>query len=150
MAVSLISHTRRGYHPRNTVLVATPDGFWRSHQVSEDGQAMPGLVIYRFTHSLYYANAQRFQDEVLDLSRPSGVALRWLCVDGVAIDDVDYSAGAMLCQLARTLQQRNVRFVFADLSDHVRRQLERSGVTEIVGTNAYFADLAAAANAFKA
>jgi sulfate permease, SulP family len=149
MGVSLISHTRRGYNPHNSVLVTSPDGFWRSTPVSAGGQALPGLVIYRFTHSLYYANAQRFQDEALALTRPSEVAARWLCADFVAIDDVDFSAGAMLAQVASLLQDRNVKLVFADASDHVRHQLDRSGVTEIVGNNAYFADLGQVVTTFR-
>jgi hypothetical protein len=31
--------------------------------------ALPGLLIYRFTHSMYYANAQQMSDEILDLVR---------------------------------------------------------------------------------
>jgi sulfate permease, SulP family len=46
MALSLISHTRRGYSPHNLVLVRTPEGFWRARPVSQDGQALPGLVVY--------------------------------------------------------------------------------------------------------
>jgi SulP family sulfate permease len=141
MAASLISHTRRGYSPHNAVLVPNPAGLWRTRPVAEGGQAAPGLVIYRFTHSLYYANAQKFQDEVLELTRPSATRTRWLCVDGAAIDDVDYTAGAMLAQVASTLRGRKVRLVFADVSAHVRRELDRSGVTDLVGTDAYLDDL---------
>src|SRR5262245_64453174 len=141
MGLSLISHTRRGYDPHNSVLVRTQEGFWRSVPVAQGGEAAPGLVIYRFTHSLYYANAQRFQDEVLVLAKPDGVPPRWLCVDGAAIDDVDFTAGAMLVSVARTLRERNVKLVFAELSDHVRSELDRSGVTALVGDDAYFETL---------
>jgi high affinity sulfate transporter 1 len=141
MALSLISHTRRGYDPHNSVLVPTPQGYFHPVPVSQGGQAAPGVIVYRFTHSLYYANAQRFQDEVLELTRPGGAPTRWLCVDGAAIDDVDYTGGAMLTSVARKLQERGVRLVFAELNEHVRRELERSGVTDIVGKDAYFDSL---------
>ena len=39
MAVSLISHTRRGYSPHNTVEAPTPQGFWRSLPVATGVQA---------------------------------------------------------------------------------------------------------------
>jgi high affinity sulfate transporter 1 len=141
MALSLISHTRRGYDPHNSVLVPTPQGYFHPVPVAQGGQAAPGVIVYRFTHSLYYANAQRFQDEVLELTRPGGAPTRWLCVDGAAIDDVDYTGGAMLTSVARKLQGRGVRLIFAELNDHVRRELDRSGVTEIVGKDAYFDSL---------
>jgi high affinity sulfate transporter 1 len=141
MGLSLISHTRRGYDPHNSVLVRTPEGYWQSVPVAQGGQAAPGLIIYRFTHSLYYANAQRFQDETRELTRPGSEQTRWFCVDGAAIDDVDFTAGAMLRSVARTLRERNVRLVFAEISDHVRGELDRSGVTELVGSDAYFETL---------
>ena len=149
MALSLISHTRRGYDPHNSVLVPTQQGYWRSVPVAQGGQAAPGLIIYRFTHSLYYANAQRFQDEALELTKPDGAPTRWFCVDGAAIDDVDFTAGAMLGSVARTLRARNVRLVFAELSDHVRAELDRSGVTELVGNDAYFETLGQAGEEFQ-
>jgi high affinity sulfate transporter 1 len=143
MALSLIIHTARGYSPHNTVLVRSGRGYWRAAPVAEGGQAAPGIVVYRFTHSLYYANAQRFLDEALELTRPrDGVPpTRVLCADCAAIDDVDYTGGAMLVQLAHTLQERAVRLVFAGASDHVRRQLDLSGVTDLIGKDAYFEDI---------
>jgi high affinity sulfate transporter 1 len=148
IALSLVSHTRRGYDPHNSVLVPTPRGYLRSVPVAQGGHAAPGLTIYRFTHSLYYANAQRFQDEALGLTRPDGVQTHWFCVDGAAIDDVDFTAGAMMRSVARTLHERKVRLVFAETTAHVRQQLDRSGVTELVGVDAYFETLEQAREEF--
>jgi len=38
------------------------------------------------------------------------------------------------------LREKNVRLVFADVADHVRRELGRSGVREMVGADAFFDD----------
>jgi high affinity sulfate transporter 1 len=145
MAASLVSHTRRGYSPHNSVLVQRQDGAWRAIPVTVGAQARPGLVIYRFTHSLYYANEQKFQDETLELTRPGDVPVHCLCVDFTAIDDVDFTGGATLLRVARTLKERQVRLLLANVSDHVRGQLDRSGVTSVVGNDAYLSDLAEAA-----
>ena len=147
MAASLISHTRRGYSPHNSVLVPRPDGSWQAIPVTAGAQAAPGVVMYRFTHSLYYANSQKFFDEVLDLTRPRGAAVRCLCVDCTAIDDVDFTGGAMLRQVAIELRGRVVRLLFANVSEHVRQELDRSGVTGVVGNNAYLSDLTEASKA---
>jgi len=147
MAASLISHTRRGYSPHNSVLVPRPDGSWQAIPVTAGAQAAPGVVMYRFTHSLYYANSQKFFDEVLDLTRPGGAAVRCLCVDCTAIDDVDFTGGAMLRQVAIELRGRVVRLLFANVSEHVRQELDRSGVTGVVGNNAYLSDLTEASKA---
>ena len=47
----------------------------------------------------------------------------------------------MLLQVANTLKARDVRLVFADASDHVRQELELSGVTQQVGSDAFFDDV---------
>jgi MFS superfamily sulfate permease-like transporter len=143
MAVSLISHVRRGYNPQNTVLVPAPEGprHWHSAPVATGGQALPGLVVYRFTHSLYYANSDKFLRETLDLARRGPVPTRWLCVDCSAIDDVDFTAGSVLLQVAHALKDKNVRLIFVDAADHVRHELDLSGVTQVVRADAYFDDL---------
>ena len=56
-----------------------------------------------------------------------------------------YYAGWLL----RAPADEHIRLVFADISDHVRDELDRSGVTEIVGANAYFENLHDAARAFE-
>ena len=151
MAASLISHVRRGYSPQNTVLVRTTNGsriHWHSQPVATGGQALPGLVVYRFTHALYYANADKFVRETLELTRRGAVPTRCLCVDCSAIDDVDFTAGSVLLQVAQRLKSTGVRLVFADANDHVRQELERSGVTQVVGAAAYFEDLGAVLEEF--
>ena len=45
-----------------------------------------------------------------------------------------------------TAQQTARALVFADVSDHVRVELDRSSVTELIGTDAYFEDLEEARN----
>ena len=59
VVLSLIDHTRRGYQPKNAVLVPEASGVMRAQPVASKAEAEPGLLIYRFTHSMYYANAQQ-------------------------------------------------------------------------------------------
>ena len=39
-------------------------------------QALPGLVVYRFTHSMYYANAEQLSQEVTELASSADPPLR--------------------------------------------------------------------------
>ena len=64
IVLSLVDHTRHGYRPKNAVLVPGESGGRQPKPVATAAQAVPGLVIYRFTHSLYYANCQQLSDEV--------------------------------------------------------------------------------------
>jgi MFS superfamily sulfate permease-like transporter len=58
IVLSLIDHTRRGYRPKNVVLMPAVSGVWHARPVATGDQALPGLIIYRFTHSMYYANCR--------------------------------------------------------------------------------------------
>src|SRR5215471_15893925 len=91
IVLSLIDHTQRGYRPKNVVLVPGESGMWHAMPVATKAQAAPGLFIYRFTHSMYYANAQRLSDEITDLVNGAQPPVRWFCIDASSVDDVDYS-----------------------------------------------------------
>ncbi len=60
IVLSLMDHTRRGYRPKNALLVPADSGVWNPHPVQSHAEAEAGLAIYRFTHSMYYANAEQF------------------------------------------------------------------------------------------
>jgi high affinity sulfate transporter 1 len=114
LVLSLFDHTRRGYRPRNTLLVPTEGGAWKPHPVTTGLQALPGLLIYRFTHSMYYANSQQLADEVAYLVRTTSPSLRWLCIEASAVDDVDYTAAEVLRSIHEMLKETGVRLLFAE------------------------------------
>jgi high affinity sulfate transporter 1 len=77
IVLSLIDHTRRGYRPKNVVMVPTDSGLLHARPVATRAQALPGLLVYRFTHSMYYANAEQLSEEITDLANNSEPPLRW-------------------------------------------------------------------------
>jgi len=78
----VINHVRRGYRPRDTVLACDANGRLRPMPVSTHAQLRPELVVYRFNHSMYYANAHALSAEVLTLA--AAARPRWLCVEMAA------------------------------------------------------------------
>ena len=66
--------------------------------------------------------------------------VRWLCVDSAAVDDVDFSAAATLREICTEMKDRSIRLVFANAADHVRHELDISGIAEIVGFDAFYLD----------
>ncbi len=127
--LSLLAHTRHGYRPKNAVLVTNEEGQWSPRPVSSSAQILPGLLIYRFTHSMYYANADLLSRQILELAEESRPPLSWLCVECTAVDDVDFTAAEVLLSLARILEGRGTRLVLTGMSADVKAELDRSGVT---------------------
>jgi len=150
LVMSAIDHLRYSYHPKDSVLTETAEGQLMSSPVASGDQLLPGLVVYRFSASLYYANASHFNEEILSLtSEDRTPKVEWLILDSVAISDIDFSAGAAVSQVHNELSERGVRLVIANISDDVRRQLDTYGVTDQIGTDAYFHTVGDAVNAFR-
>jgi sulfate permease, SulP family len=137
VVASIIDHLSHSYRPRSSVLVKSPTGHWRQIPVQPGARTEPGLVIYRFGSSLYYANASRFVEDVLTLAG-QGDPVRWLVLDGAAIGDVDYTASGTLSRVIRELHQRHIRVVITSLMDAVRSQLSHYGITGPRGPDAYY------------
>lgn len=149
LALSLVVHTRHGYKPTNALLVPIAGEGWRARPIASGAEASPGLIVYRFNHSMYYANAQRLSDEVMQLVKRAEPRLRWFCIELSAVDDVDFTAAGVLDHLRHTLSARGIRLVFTtimlDESTHALQQ-----VRALAGADAIYpslnAVLAAATN----
>jgi high affinity sulfate transporter 1 len=144
---SIIDHLRHSYHPLNCVLVKSAEGHWQQVPAEPGARTQEGLVVYRFGTSLYYANASRFLEDVAALVGQGG-PLRWLVIDCAAIGDVDYTASAVLVKVVEHAHQQNVRLVFCSVLGPVRQQLDRYGISNALGQDAYFATPGEALDAF--
>jgi len=148
IVLSLIDHTKRGYKPKNVVLERTDDGHWVSHPVSSKAQAIPGLMIYRFTHSMYYANARQLSEEMTALMNTAQPPLRWFCIDASAVPDVDYSAAETLKSLFAALQERGIRLVVAQVLGDVE-PADRYKLQELFGKDAFYGTLGDVVEAYQ-
>ena len=149
VVASIIDHLRHSYHPRNSVLVKSAAGHWRTTPVTPGARTEPGLVIYRFGTSLYFANASRLVEDLMAVTAQGG-PIRWFVLDGAAIGDVDYTASSVLSGTITQLHQRHVQFVVSSLMTPVRQQLEHYGISGAVGPDAYFDTAGQALEAFNA
>src|SRR5262249_41943648 len=109
----------------------------------------PGLIVYRFEVGVFYANAGKLAEEVeglVDVPDPP----RWFVLDAVAIDDIDYTGGKTLVEMADQLADRHIVFAIANANHPVRRELALFGVTARIGDAHSFAPAEAARQAFHA
>ena len=149
IVLSLILHVKRHYTPRDAVIGWDAGDRITIRPPTPGTVSEPGLIVYRFGVGIFYANAERLSEEILglvDVTDPP----RWLVLDADAIDDVDYTGGRTLAELASELKDRGIVFAVADASAHLRRELDRFGITEVIGPEHYFDSLYAARDAFHA
>ena len=71
-------------------VITVSDGGKRAFLPARPGlQSLPGLIIFRYDADLFYANANRFSDDVQGLLRSAPTPVNWLVLDCAAIGDVD-------------------------------------------------------------
>jgi sulfate permease, SulP family len=150
IVLSLLIHTRHGYKPNNAVLEVDPQGRPHMVPVSHHAQAIPGLIIYRFHHSMYYANADHFSQEVLELVDSAEPPLSWFCIDTTAVDDVDFTAAATLAETYRLLEKKGIRLVLAEVEDDIRHELDVSEITDMIGKENIFDTISDVETAYRA
>src|SRR5215469_13309225 len=84
MVLSLLRIVQHSYHPHTALLDKDQKGEWRSRPTVPGAVTEPGLVIYRFGAPLFYANANRFSEEIRGLVEQAPTPVRWLIVDAEA------------------------------------------------------------------
>lgn len=137
IVLSLIDHTKRGYKPKNVLLLPSKSHAWEPQSLDTHAQAAPGLLIYRFTHSMYYANSELLFQEVTNLVNSADPSIRWFCIDASAIDDVDYSAAETLRSIFYMLNEKNIRFVIAQVMEDVKKE-SKYEIRKLFGEDAFY------------
>jgi sulfate permease, SulP family len=133
IVASVVDHLRHSYSPLNSILVKSPEGHWRATPVTAGARTEPGLAVYRFGTSLYYANAARLAADIIAVTGHGPATgegpLRWLVIDWTAIGDIDYTAAGVLTKMIERLHEGHVRLVFSSVLGPVRHQLGRYGIS---------------------
>ena len=147
IVLSMVEHLSHGYRPFDTTIAISPEGRLEAMPVTSGKviQAAPGLVIYRFGASLYYANSARFTEDALAILDQADLKVEWFCLSGAAIGDVDYSGAGAIRQIVAEVKRRGATFVVCELEPGVADLPTRYGLqVEIGGVYPFIEDVIAA------
>ena len=141
---------RRHYAPIDVVIARDAQGHIAPLRPGPGVTSEPGLVIYRFGAGIFYANAQRLSDELLELAagptRP-----RWIILEAGSIDDIDYTGGKTLGEIVAELQRARRRAWLSRMSvTRCARSSSRFGMTAGDAKIPVFETVEAALDAFHA
>jgi high affinity sulfate transporter 1 len=135
IALSIIEHIYHSYKPSDTIVVMGDDQRLQAVDRSTAAQIAPGVMVYRFGASLYYANTSRFTEEIVDLVEKADPPLQWFALAASAIGDIDYSGSDTIRQVHEELDQLGVKFAIVEVSPRIRSQLDDYGLTEKIGAD---------------
>ncbi len=141
IALSLFRHVRHSYRPHTMILAPGADGRWTPGPATPGRETAPGLIVYRFAADLFYANQDRFIDEVRLLVARAPNPVRHFIIDAGAITDIDYSAALGLRELLQDLARQHVAVIFGRVSPYLRADMDRHGLTEVAGIKSIYSTL---------
>ncbi|MDL9935416.1 SulP family inorganic anion transporter [Gordonia sp. ABSL1-1] len=149
MAISLLELVRRQYRPERFVIVVDEAGT-RTYRKAEPGrQSLPGLIVFRYDADLFYANASRFADDVMELIRNAPDPVRWLVLDCTAIGDVDYSASAVMADLIAYVHSHGAHFVLAGIDPELQKTLVTEGLLADLDPDHVYRGVGSAVRAYR-
>jgi MFS superfamily sulfate permease-like transporter len=149
MILSLLRIVQHSYHPHTGVMVLSQDGIWQLSPATPGATTEPGLVMYRFEAELFYANANRFSEEVRGLVGQAPSPVRWLIVDAESITHLDYSAARVIEQLQQKLHSLETQLGFARMPWGLKADFARRRLTEVIDPRLIFNRLHEALAAFE-
>jgi MFS superfamily sulfate permease-like transporter len=162
MLLSLLRIVQHSYHPHTAVLIPDKGHTWQAVPPAPGVVTLPGFVLYRFSAALFYANANRFTEEIQTLisgkastagasptqpstaqatpAQPSPAQpspsqptpIRAVIVDAEAITNIDYSAARMIVELNQQLAEAGVSLGFARLSADAMKDFDRHQLAAVI------------------
>jgi MFS superfamily sulfate permease-like transporter len=150
VVLALVLLIYRASYPGTAVLgqLAGEDHF-RDLSRNPEAQTYPGLLIFRFDNSLFYANANYFGDQVKRHIEESTEPVREVLIDCEMISLVDTTGASALIDLIEELGEQEIRISLARVRDDVRQRMRLSGVEKALGEQQFHDTLTHGVTAFQ-
>jgi SulP family sulfate permease len=136
--------------PHDAVLgnAAQLDG-WVDVDTYPEAVTETGLLVYRFDAPLFFTNANRYRERVIDALRRQPGTERWLVLDMEGVGSIDATAVAALRRLIDEAGREQVEVVaIARANDHALDRLQRAGLLQPEGPLHVYATINAAVRGF--
>jgi len=137
--IAVIEFLWDGWRPYSAVL-GQAKGVKGYHDIQRypDASLIPGLVLFRWDAPLFFANAELFNERVLDAVAASPTPVRWLVVAAEPVTSVDVTSADMLGELDETLHAAGIKLCVAEMKDPVKDKLKRFGLFASLGETSFF------------
>ncbi|MCY1210420.1 putative sulfate transporter [compost metagenome] len=134
VVIAVIEFLWDGWRPHYAVL-GRVEGLRGYHDMQRypHAQRIDGLVLFRWDAPLFFANAELFQERLMEAIDASPTPVRRVVVAAEPVTSVDVTSADMLRELSRTLDARGIALHFAEMKDPVRDKLKRFELMEAIG-----------------
>jgi high affinity sulfate transporter 1 len=151
IVVAVIEFLWSGWRPHFAVL-GRVDGIRGFHDIKRypEARLVPGLVLFRWDAPLFFANAELFQERVLQAVADSPTPVRRIIVAAEPVTSVDVTSADMFAELEQTLRAAGIELHFAEMKDPVKDKLKRFELLEHFGPEVFHPTVGAAVDDYLA
>lgn len=103
----------------------------------------PGVQVFRFTGPLFFANAERFMEQVKAAVGSDGEPVEFLVIDAEGIAELDVTGAQALESAAAWLREQGVSLAFSRVREDIRKRLDHFGL--LAGVPVFLTNRAAVA-----
>ncbi|MGB5451657.1 MAG: SulP family inorganic anion transporter, partial [Sedimenticolaceae bacterium] len=139
VSLTVLHFLIRTMKPRADIVARKPDGTLGGIKANRLTPMSELFVPVRFDGSLTFVNVAYFEDVILEAISEFPRA-KVILVVGSGINDIDASGEEKIREVADRLHKVGVWLMFSGLKHQVRSLLERGGVVEQLGRDAFFPD----------
>jgi high affinity sulfate transporter 1 len=149
IVIAVIEFLWDGWRPHSAIL-GRVDHVAGYHDISRypDAELIPGLVIFRWDASLFFANAEFFNARARAAVASAPYPVRWLVVAAEPVTSVDVTAADALAEFDDELRARGIRLCFAEMKSRVKDKMDRFGLLTRFGETAFFPTIEEAVRAY--
>ncbi len=151
VGLAILDRIRLSARPQLHVLGRIPGSTsWQRWALDPSAEQEPGVLAVLFATPIWYANAIRFRDEVIDAVRHGPGPVRVLVLDSVGMSDIDFTGTRALREVLDLLEREGIAFGIARAGVHLQDSLHRSGLAARIGEDHFFTTVDEAVTALAA
>ena len=148
VGVALLQLLAKASHPHDAVLGRVPgtDGY---HDIKgrPEAETIPGLVIFRFDSALLFFNSDHFKSRVRTVIKEAKTGVRCFVLDAGTMPGMDTTGAACIGEVCNELIEKGIAFAIAEAKGPLHALLDRTGLTQQIGSARLFPTLESAVEA---
>jgi MFS superfamily sulfate permease-like transporter len=149
IVIAVIEFLWDGWRPHYAVL-GRVDGVRGYHDLKRypDARLVPGLVLFRWDAPLFFANAELFQNCILEAVSQSPTPVKRIVVAAEPVTSVDITSADVIAELNDKLSFSHIELHFAEMKDPVKDKFQRFELLDKLGNGIFHPTVGAAVDAY--
>ena len=149
IVIAVIEFLWDGWRPHYAVL-GRVDGVRGYHDIKRypDARLVPGLLLFRWDAPLFFANAELFQNCILEAVSQSPTPVKRIVVAAEPVTSVDITSADVIAELYEKLSYSHIELHFAEMKDPVKDKFRRFELFDKFGHDIFHPTVGAAVDAY--